>query len=335
MFLTDRHMPPELIFTQALSYRKQLNPEEKRLLYSSENGFEGEILYDKILDQTGHSNMLIFRDVYLGKERSGAQYDSIIISGDEITVNEIKNYRGEYHYKDSRFVKNDSVLSENAYIQLDRAIGKLYGIFREERLTVSISGKVVFPNDDFRLYSDDDSIWKKTVIRLDLKRYFRSFQNAFNTDYAGRLADLIQSRIIENPYFDKCADADSLQKGLYCGGCGSFELDKGRYHFTCQSCHTRETKETHIVRVISDYKFLFYKQPMTCRSLMNLLGDCVDIRVVQRYLLKYCTIEKKGNETEYKFKYYNFEDALKQAPSNGRYRNIKKGGQVQREKSLR
>ena len=67
---------------------------------------------------------------------------------------------------------------------------------------------------------------------------------------------------------------------------------------------------------------------------MNLLGDCVDIRVVQRYLLKYCTIEKKGNETEYKFKYYDFEDALKQAPSNGRYRNIKKGGQVQGEKSL-
>lgn len=91
MYLNNRNAPPELLHYRILSRRMILNGEDARNLKIYESGFFGEYLYDKLFDEVGHDNLYIFRDVYLVAGKSGAQYDSIIISDDAITVNEIEN----------------------------------------------------------------------------------------------------------------------------------------------------------------------------------------------------------------------------------------------------
>lgn len=321
MFLTDRKMTPEFLHFSALSKRTVLNAEDARNFKIYESGFSGECLYDKIFDEVGHDNLYIYRDVYLAVGKTGAQYDSIIISGDAVTVNEIKNYSGEYHYKDGRFIKNGEIIPDNPFSQVDRAAGKLYRIFRNHKISAEISAKVIFPNDDFRLYSEDNSIWKNVVIRMDMKKYFRQFKDSYNTEKADRLVALVKGHIRENPYFNGSSNVGLIRKGLYCGECSSFELVKGRYHFTCSRCKSKESIETSVLRAISDYKHIYFKQVMTCRLFMNFINSHINQRAVQRYLLKYCNVIKKGNETQYQFKYYEFSEAVRETKAQQKYKN--------------
>ncbi|MDO5360686.1 MAG: nuclease-related domain-containing protein, partial [Jeotgalicoccus sp.] len=200
MYLNDRNTTAELLHYRALSVRGVLSVEDARNLKIYESGFSGECLYDKIFDEVGHDNLYIFRDVYLAVGKSGAQYDSIIIADDVITVNEIKNYSDEYYYKNGRFIKNGEVVPDNPFTQVDRAVGKLYRICRNAKISTEIKSKVIFPNDDFRLYSEDTSIWKNVVIRMDLKKYFRQFKDSYNTEKAGSLVSVIRAHISPNPY---------------------------------------------------------------------------------------------------------------------------------------
>lgn len=321
MYLNDRNTTAELLHYRALSKRMVLNFQGSKDLKIYESGYSGECLYDKIFDEVGHDNLYVFRDVYLASGKSGAQYDSIIIANDTLIVNEIKNYSGEYHYKDGRLIRNNEVVPDNPFTQVDRAVGKLYRICRNAKVTVDIKGKVIFPNDDFRLYSEDTSIWKNLVIRMDMKKYFRQFKDSYNTEKAERLVGLIKGHIAVNPYFNGSSNVDRIRKGLYCGECGAFELEKERYHFTCSRCQSKESFETHILRAISDYKFIYFNQRMTCRLLMNFINRDISQRAVQRYLLKYCNVIKKGNETQYEFNYYDFAEAMKETKTQQKYKN--------------
>ena len=321
MYLNNRSAPPQLLHYRALNLRFTLNAEDKRELKIYENGFYGECLYDKILDEVGHNNLYVFRDIYLVAGKSGAQYDSLIISDDTITVNEIKNYSGEYHYKDGRFVRNNVVVPDNPFTQVDRAVGKLYRIFRNSKINVEIKRKVIFPNDDFRLYSEDASIWKNVVIRMDLKKYFRQFKDSYNTEKSGRLVSIIQEHFKDNPYFNGSSNVSQIRTGLYCGQCGSFDLEKGRFQLTCVKCGTIESNETHLLRAMSDHKFLYYNRPMTKRSVLELINYIFHENTVYRALQKHCYINKNGPCTSYTLKYYNFEAAIAETRKLQRYKD--------------
>ena len=321
MYLNDRKVTAELLHYRALDRRMDLNFEDARNFKVYRSGFSGECLYDKLFDEVGHDNLYIFRDLYLVSGKSGAQYDSIIISGDAVTVNEIKNYSGEYYYKNGRFMKNGEVVPDNPFTQVDRAVGKLYRICRNAKVTAEISGKVVFPNDEFRLYSEDNSIWKNIVIRMDLKKYFRQFKDDYNTEKADRLVTLIRSHISGNPYFNGSMNVAGVRRGLYCGSCGDFNLKKTRYHRQCSVCGTKESNETHMLRVMSDYKYLYYGEGMTRKSLAALTGDEFHPEVLRRALNKYCTKNKRGKNTEYVLKYYDFEEAMKYINQTSKYKN--------------
>ncbi|CDZ99589.1 Nuclease-related domain protein [Jeotgalicoccus saudimassiliensis] len=320
MYLNDRNTTPELLHYRTLERRLVFDKGNLRIY---ENGFLGECLYDKLFDEVGHDNLYIFRDVYLTAGKSGAQYDSIIISGDNVTVNEIKNYSGEYSFTDGRLVKNNEVVPDNPFTQVDRAVSKLYRIFRglSGRVPVEITGKVIFPNDDFRLYSEDHSIWKNVVIRMDMKKYFRQFKGTYNTDRADRIISLIRANMTPNPYFNGSPDTARVKKGLYCGECGGFELKKGRFQLTCTKCGTIESNETHLLRAMSDHKFLYYNQPMTKRSLLELIDCELHNITVLRALQKHCDVTKKGRQTSYLFKYYDYDDAIKNVRKFQRYKD--------------
>lgn len=321
MYLNDRNAPAELLHYRALKKRMVLNAEDKRDLKIYENGFFGEYLYDKILGEVGHDNLYVFRDVYLAAGKSGAQYDSIIISNDALIVNEIKNYSGEYRYKDGRLIRNNEVVPDNPFTQVDRAVGKLFRICRNAKVTVDIKGKVIFPNDDFRLYSEDTSIWKNIVIRMDMKKYFRQFKDSYNTKKADRLVALIREHETVNPYFNCSSNVGRIRKGLYCGECGSFELKKGRFQLTCAKCGTIESNETHLLRAMSDHKFLFYNHPMTKRSILELIDYHLHKITVLRALQKHCDVNRKGRQTSYTFKYYDFEAAIIKTKKVQRYKD--------------
>ncbi|WP_026867627.1 nuclease-related domain-containing protein [Jeotgalicoccus marinus] len=310
MFLNHRKQPFELLHYTALGKRRALTEKEQTALRASHKGFIGEKNYDLILDETGHRNMHIFRDVFLKIGKSYTQFDSIIIAEDRISLNEIKNYSGEYRFENGNWYRNHQQMSDNPFVQTMRAKNKLQRLMTENNIQYIVESATVFVNDDFRLISDDDKIWKTTVLRNYLRTYFLSRGSSFVGNRTKQAAEIIKNAMVENPYLPNAVDIKTLKLGLYCGVCGHFDLEKGQFHFLCANCGTKESNSTHVLRTFSDFKFLFPDEKMTKRKVLQLADHQLSDTTIKRYLAKFCTRDTSVKTACYKFKFYDFEEAM-------------------------
>lgn len=323
MFINERTKPHELIYYEALSARTSLMKKEAAKFENVKKGYEGEMLYDRILDSIGHGNVLIYRDLFLSIDGSVTQYDTLIISDIGIISNEIKNFSGSVTVRDGSWYRGNFSIPNDAFSQLNRAVGKLMELRNTSRSDFKVSGKLIFPNDNFTFHSDDQSNWNKIILRSGLRDYFRQFNQSgiVAGNKAQYISWLISSSIVENPYFKPAVDKTRLKFGLYCGRCGSFNLSKKRFHLTCNKCGSTECNETHLLRAMNDYKFLFYNQPMTRNSLLEFIDYEIPQYTVSRFVNKYCFQHKSGNTSHYTFKYYDFNDAINKSDVYKRYRD--------------
>lgn len=321
MFLNKRGMPIELLYYNALSSRKDFNRQEQYEKEKLQKGYEGECKYDQILDEVGHDNIYIIRDVYLKTGNTHTQYDTIIISENRVVINEIKNFTGDYHFENNRWYRNNRAVNDNAFAQLDRAKGKLMNLMDASEINVKVEAALIFPSDDVRVISEDQRIWQHTIVRNHLRKYLRQFHNERVGNKAKNIANIIRNVIVDNTYFSETADINQLQRGLYCSECGSFNLIKKRFQYACQECGTIESLDSHLLRAMYDHKYLFYNQPMTQRSLTYLINDEINRSTIYRAFQKYCYISKKGNYTNYTLKYPDLEEALAMHRKVQRYRD--------------
>lgn len=321
MYLTARNIGEELAYYRALQYRRQLLGHEAKKLSVLERGFCGECVYDEIFDEVGHGSVFVFRDIYLQIEDSIVQYDSLIVSDEGIVSNEIKNYSGLYRYKEGSWFINNNQVSEDALGQMRRAVGKLLKLRYQSRGEFDISGKIVFPHIEFRLRSQDEDLQGNVVLRSELRNYLMQFKNSYAGRKAENIARLIEKHIIPNPFFDKSADSNAVRKGLYCYKCRSFELADTHFYMTCERCGNKEKKETHVLRAISDFKFLFFNEKMTKQRFLQFIDYQVSQRTVFRLLNKYCDQIIKGKWTYYVFRYYDFAEAYRKYEVTSRYKD--------------
>lgn len=321
MILSERFIGGELAYYRALKKRIVLAGQDAKSLAIQEKGFAGECEYDRVFDEAGHGSVFVFRDIYLRIDGKTAQYDCLIVSDDGIVVNEIKNYSGLYRYESGKWFIGKSEVSEDALSQLRRAIGRLVKMRYEVRGAFDISGKIIFPNIEFRLQSSDEELWNNIVMRAGLRNYLMQFKNMYAGRDAENIAEVIRQHIIPNPFLDKSADFDSLRKGLYCGDCGRFDLETNHFYMTCQKCGKTEKKETHVLRAISDYKSLFLNDKLTKQRFMEFIDYKVSERTVFRLLNKYCNQITKGKWTYYEFRYRDFDEAYQVHEILNRYKD--------------
>lgn len=323
MFINDRTKPKELLFYEALAARTSLTKSEEKDLNKMKKGYEGEILYDQIFESIGHDNVIIYRDVCLSIDNSITQYDSLIVSDKGIISNEIKNFSGTCKINNGNWILNNFPITKDAFSQLNRSVGKLMEMRNISQSDFTVSGKIVFPNDAFVFNSDDQTNWNKIILRSGLRDYFRQFNHpgVKSGNKAQYISRIISSCIVDNPYFTLQADKIRLKYGLYCGQCGSFNLSNKRFHLSCNKCDSNECNETHMLRALSDYKFLFYNEIMTRNSFLEFIDNDIPVHTVSRFLNKHCFQHKKGNMSNYSFKYFDFDDATKKSDAYIRYKD--------------
>lgn len=319
MILTERKKPKELLYLEALSARTALSNDETKKLEWLSRGYQGEVLYDKIVDEVGLSNIYIFRDIYLEIDGSVTQFDCLIVTEDAVEMNEVKNYSGNYACKNGKWYVRDVEVSDNPLIQMSRAESKLIKLRNAHNLRFNVGGKIVFSNIEFVLTSDDSNLSNSIITRPYLRSYLREFKNSWAGPGAESIVRLIQSYIVENPYFKSVADFDQVRKGLYCRDCACFDLDKRQFHYSCTHCGKLDTVHTLVLRAIADYSILFSDRPLTRKSLWEFLNYEISERTLIRFLLKYCNQYSDGRSRHYKFKYYDFDAALKEEARLWRY----------------
>lgn len=321
MYLNKRMMPKKLMYYNALVVRRELDAKETYNFQAMKKGYEGECLYDKIFDEIGHGNIYIIRDVYLKIGGSVTQYDSIVITENRVAVNEVKNLSGDYRFENNSWFKNSKELTDNVYAQLSKSKGKLMKLRNDHHLNFEVEGKLVFLNDDFRLSTANDYIWKETVLLNQMRDYFKEYREEQVGNQASNIVRVIKNQIVHDPYFKEYADIFELRRGFYCGQCNCFNLTKGRFQLKCNHCQTVESSETHLFRAMNDYKILFQNHPMTRSALLHFIDNQLSRTTVYAIMMKHCDAVKVGKKMTYKLKNKDAVEVLTQIRKTQRYKD--------------
>lgn len=318
MFLNDRMKPKELIFLETLSRRCELTSLEARKLSILKKGYEGEQEYDRIFEEAGHDNLLIYRDLWLKIEGSTLQIDSLIIAGNKLIVNEIKNYSGLYSYKDSGWFINGTQISEEPLAQAARTGNKLLKLRALLQLNFEREYKVVFVNPNFNLNIAPED--EKNIVQRSMLRHYMKELNKIHIDARARGISLkLKDYFIDDPMPLPEVDAARVKCGSYCSKCGSFGIVLERYHATCVNCNNKETTEKMIVRSIIDFNVLFHNRPMTKESVRQFVGLSKNERSFRRILNKYGEKTGAGRSTAYTLETLDMAKLLKIKNYRSRY----------------
>lgn len=319
MFLNNREKPRELLYYEVLSRRADLTRDEQWRMRNLARGFAGEAEYDRLFDAAGHGRLLIYRDLWMKIDKAVLQVDSLIVTDDMLIVNEIKNYSGNYLYRDGRWFQNGRPGGEDPLAQVSRTAGKLVRMAFHLPYRVAVEKKVVFVNPNLDLEVGSDDAAQFAVGRPKLMRYFSDLNQMYAGDAAYENANALRKFFIDDPMPLPVTDVGRLRAGNYCYGCGSYELEYSRYTAICSQCNYEETLERLVVRALIDFTILFPKEKMTKAKMISFTDNQIHEKLLRKALVKYCSKTGSSRSTSYIVKNRDLHQLLKNNGYSSKY----------------
>lgn len=300
-FFKPRSIPEELKIFRALTIRKELSVNEKQHYLNMEKGFEGELEFDQ-WSEGASSRILILNDLQLECNHTTFQVDSLLITPERIIPCEIKNYDGDYIYKEDNFFRIHSKRKiSNPLHQLNRIEILLGQLLQKQSHPPLIKGHVIFINPQFFLYQAP--IKEEIIFYPQLPHLFKTLTTKStepqNTQY--RIAEqLLKAHTTNSPNRNLPAyDESELKKGFYCHACRSFEIRVENRKITCMRCQTEENTETAVIRCIDEFKLLFPHEKVTTNAIQNWCQFVLSKKTIGRILKKNYKVKGYGQWTYY------------------------------------
>ncbi|WHY00943.1 nuclease-related domain-containing protein [Neobacillus sp. DY30] len=260
MFLRSRTESDLLKLLGFLNGRMSLTEDVLKQYLYLKKGYEGEVAFDQLTAANLNQDIFILNDIMLEICQSKFKIDSSLIIQDTIIPCEVKNFEGNYFYKDGEFLLCDAKTQiTNPLHQVKRAEILLQQYLKKNGFHFRIIPYLII-NPKFFLYQapqNDTIIFPPQLSSFMEKLNLRpSNQNGIQQR---KLADkMIADHIIESPY-PKLPPYNyhSLKKGLTCAMCGSFLISCSERKDACTVCGFEEEIESAIVRGVEELKMLF------------------------------------------------------------------------------
>lgn len=286
MIYKSREKSAELKIMEMLHTRMDLSPEDKKNYLNLAKGLEGEMHFDSFTEKL-QCECLVLNDLLLASNNTTFQIDALIIVSDTIYLYEIKNFEGDYYYKDGDFysIRHFKVL--NPLHQLNRKESLLLPLLRKHGYHLPLDGKVVFINENFTLYQSPMN--QPIIYPTQIRKYFSNLNNIHSKLHKRHklLAEKLVSLHITNPSVKPNIppyDYTQLRKGISCGHCKSLSvLVDGRKCF-CPKCKHEETVASGVVRSAREFQTLFPEKKMTTKIIHDWC-QVVDSKKRVKYIL--------------------------------------------------
>ena len=127
MILKERSKSVSHRVLDSLNYRMALSHAEKMQYENVIKGFNGELAFDRILNESAISGLII-NDLLLSARDTFYQIDSLLITDETIYLYEVKNYRGTYVYKDNSLYASSGHAVQDPVAQADRKRAYLHNL---------------------------------------------------------------------------------------------------------------------------------------------------------------------------------------------------------------
>lgn len=252
----------------SLKNRTTLSKEDHYYYLNQDQGFEGEYGFDDLTEKLT-CECLILNDLLLQYRYTTFQIDALIITAHGIHTYEIKNFSGEYIYKEELF---QSVYSgedfQSPLAQLNKStilLGKLLGTFQTK---LPLTSFLAFVHPEFVLYQAP--FFKSILLPNKLAKHFRKLnsQSGKLTEehyaIAQKLCELSANTV---PIYNNLPTYtyDELRKGASCPACGCL-FKKAPFRnktCVCADCNHKSLISDVIRHNICEFKLLFPERKVT------------------------------------------------------------------------
>ncbi|WP_188207594.1 nuclease-related domain-containing protein [Alkalibacillus aidingensis] len=267
MLYKPRTQPTELKILKHLDQRMELPTKDKQYLLNLEKGFEGELIFDSLLEKI-QCETYIINDLRLSSGNNAFQIDSLMITNNKVFFYEVKNYKGDFYYEEDKFFRSKYEII-NPLHQLGRSKSLLHQVLQKNGVTLSIEASVVFINPEFTLYNSP--IDKPIIHPTQINRYLKKFNSTPTklNDSHRRLADTLLNLQNPEPSIEHIPtyDYNQLRKGLTCLNCNSFSIVNENNICKCEACGNCEKLEMAVKRNIDIFRLLFPQRKITTQAI--------------------------------------------------------------------
>lgn len=230
---------------------------------------------------------IIVQDYLFEANDMECQVDLILIFQNECVLVEVKNYAGLYRVenKEMYFAASGERLVKSPFNQVERAKMLLTQLFKEEGIRLSISEKIVFPNEEFYLYGDTISM--PSVYHTTFPYFIKQLNQKRCTlgDYhQGIFEKLMRRRLVKSKYEQPIVvEYDTLAKGITCQ-CGGWMKSTTRMKVLCETCGADEKNESAIMRMTEHFVAVFPDRILTATEIYYWVDGEISKRTITRIL---------------------------------------------------
>lgn len=281
----SRSYPISLAIMHILSYRMPLSSSHLQYLSRLQKGFSGELLMDAMTHELG-DDFLILKDLSLDSKSAGSfQIDTLILSSLGIYLYEVKNYSGEFFYKEELIVKKPDLEIMNPTVQLQNTRIKLERLLKEMGHPTKVQGFVAYVHNSFTLFFAPDDT--RVLLPTQLAGHFAELKKkaAPLTSLQKRMAkELTQQALHPEPFLKSMPDYTftDLQKGIACQRCNQISLILLRESYTCSTCGYQGKIFSALIKAIKEYQLLFPHQTLSTNVLYEWCDQSVSKKRIKR-----------------------------------------------------
>lgn len=299
MRLKKRSESVELLTMRSLNVRMSLSNKEKFQYLNLEKGYEGEIMFDFMLEDL-QEERYILEDLLFEINGSYFQIDTLVITQGVIYLLDIKNYQENCYFDSDKLYAVDTGQEyKNPLDQLKRSTTLFRQLLQKTNQNYLIEPYLIFINPEFTLYQVPPNL--PIILPTQVPQFVKDLNNTPSIVNEGhkKLAQLLISlHKTKNPFaFIPKYEYKHLRKGVYCKVCKSFEIKKKNLDFVCGKCGEHERIELAILRNTKEMILLFPDKKITTQSIFEWCNVDINKKTIRRVLKKHFTAKGTTSDT--------------------------------------
>lgn len=285
MIRKERTKSVTLQILESLYVRGSLDQKRTKEYYNQVKGLEGERAFDQMVESVV-PNCYLLKNLTLKEHTSLAQIDALIVTGNSFHIFEIKNYTGEYTYKNDVMHSPTGLIIPSPTAQINKSSSLLHNIMLQSRFNFNIHAHVVFINPEFYLYELPFN--KPFIFSYQLEKHLQSLNlGKANANMQDRVIRHVLKYNIENYRSSELPTYtyEDLRKGIYCPKCLSFNQTVRRLYKICECGFKEEISEV-IERSIKEFCILFPESKITVPKIYDWCGKSYNRKKILYHLKK-------------------------------------------------
>lgn len=286
---------------RALKWRLPLNVDFENYLNRLKRGFHGENEFSKKL--AAYNEYAHVYDFTFEIDGSTRQIDALLLLNNECIIFEVKNYMGDFIYKDDEFYTYHTMQKISSPIrQLDDAAEKFLELLYRLGIRRSVRKFVVFINKEFHLYQAPDH--RSIITRPQLRRVLNNLtkhQRPANSTTLKLKDTLLKLNIKDTRPAKVLYQYDDLKKGLFCYRDGAVLENYNRETLVCPVCRSKTSIKDAVLQSAQDFNALFPREKLTVPALYDFSGGLLSKYNLRKALSRVCERHSQARGTYYTF----------------------------------